>query len=84
MSTIGVRDYLNALRHRHQEVEQELGQVRMLAQKHFQRSQELGQRRDEALKELGAALLPAFTPEALERARQITGCHPVGPELIGD
>ncbi len=82
MSTYSVADFQRAAQQRNAEIEQELLEVQQKARQHFERKTELTARRDQAEKELVSTILTAFTPEALDRARAITGFQPLNAGLI--
>ncbi len=82
MSTYSVADFQRAAQQRNAEIEQELLEVQQKARQHFERKTDLTARRDQAEKELVSTVLTAFTPEALDRARAITGFQPLNASLI--
>ncbi len=82
MSTYSVADFQRSAQQRMNEIEQELREVQQKARQHFERKTELTARRDQAEMQLVSTILTAFTPEALDRARAITGFQPLNAGLI--
>lgn len=82
MSTYGVADFLRAAQNRSQEIDRELAEIQQKVQQNYQRKTELEQRKAGAEEELVTQMLPSFTPEGLEKARNISGFMPLNNDLI--
>lgn len=82
MSVYTVADFQRASGERIAEIDRELAEIQQRAQQNFQRKNELQQRKDQAELELVTQLLPSFTREGLERARNISGFQPLNDSLI--
>ena len=78
-------DFLQGAAHQKGETLHALRHNAELMRRHQARRAEVAQRYQHALDELLAALLPALTPEALQRAAQLTGYTPLQqPAVLGD
>ena len=78
-------DFAMAAEHQKNETLQALRYNAELARQHHVRRAEIAKSYNHALEEFLATLLPALTPEALERAAQLTGYAPLlQPSVLGE